>query len=526
MEKPRTTAGRLVFNSLCGVSVNVVTALVSVFLTPFILSKMGDKRYGVWAVLGSVYAYSTVLQFGLYSAINRHIPMHLARDEESKIREVTSSTMAFFLALGFVVVLSTLIFGERVLGLLVIPSDLIAPARIALYTLGIVASVCLGLNSFLAVLSGYQRYDLLALGRFIAIAIRVCLVVALLGRGEPLLFMALIFGATECLIGALNLCFAWPLMPAHPLQFRAIRWKVLKEMFGYGLNTFAYTVGAVVVAKTAEVINATSLPPEHVTYYALALLPPMVISGLVESFMGAIKPAVSDLDARNDVGRIRKITLLSQKYVLLFIMPAMAFFLIMGKDFYAVWLHRDMNQAVTLLYILAAGHLVRAAQFPIFLVLAGRGEHRIFGVMTIAMGIGAVGLALFFCRMLGWGSLSVALGSTMAMVVVCGIVLPYHCAKRLAIPIADFAWGCWIPAVYGVTPGILVLAVWKMWQPPTTLFELTLVAVSAALVFGLSIWILALDTAERSRFTGMACASTEKILPAPLFEILSRLRQL
>src|SRR5690348_10496813 len=123
MEKPRTTAGRLVFNSLCGVSVNVVTALVSVFLTPFILSQMGDKRYGVWAVLGSVYAYSTVLQFGLYSAINRHIPMHLARDEESKIREVTSSTMAFLLALGFVVILSTLMFGERILGLFVIPSE-------------------------------------------------------------------------------------------------------------------------------------------------------------------------------------------------------------------------------------------------------------------------------------------------------------------------------------------------------------------------------------------------------------------
>jgi O-antigen/teichoic acid export membrane protein len=336
--------------------------------------------------------------------------------------------------------------------------------------------------------------------------------------------MALIFGATECLMGALNLCFAWRLMPAHPLQFRAIRWKVLQEMFGYGLNTFAYTVGAVVVAKTGEVIIGVFLPPEHITYYALALLPPMMISGLVESFVASIKPAVSDLDARNDVRRIREITLLSQKYVLLFILPAMAFFLIMGKDFYGVWLHREMNQAVILLYILAAGHLVRAAQFPVFLVLAGRGEHRIFGVMAIAMGFGAVVLGLFFCRILGWGSQGVALGSTVAMVVVCGVVLPYHCAKRLGIAIADFARRSWIPALYGVSPGILVLTLWKMWQPPTTLFELTLVAVSTALVSVLSVWFLALDKTERSRFTGMAFASLEKFAAASLFEKITKLR--
>ena len=179
-----------------------------------------------------------------------------------------------------------------------------------------------------------------------------------------------------------------------------------------------------------------------------------------------------------------------------------------------------------LLYILAAGHLVRAAQFPLFLVLAGRGEHRVFGGMTLAMGFVAVVLGLFFCRMLGWGSIGVALGSTVAMVAVCGVALPYHCAKRLEIALADFARRSWFPAVYGVSPGILVLVLWKLWKPPATLFELALVAISTALVCGLSVWFLALDKTERSRFAGMAFASLEKFAPVSFFERITRLRRL
>jgi O-antigen/teichoic acid export membrane protein len=521
-----TTAARLALNSLSGVSVNLATALISVFLTPFILARMGDQRFGIWAILGSVYAYSSVLQLGLYSAINRHIPMHLARDDEEKIREVSSTTTAFFIILGSLVVLLTFLCGDRVLGFFVIPSNLLSPARLALYAVGIVAAVCLGLNSFAAILSGYQRYELMALGRLLAIALRVCLVVVFLSRGEPLWSMTLIFGATECLTGLMNFIFAWRLMPARPLQMSAIRWRVLREMLGYGLNTFAYTVGALAVAKTGEVIIGAYLPPEHITYYSLALMPPMMISGLVESFAASIKPAVSDLDSRNDIGRIRELTLLTQKYVLLFVIPAMAFFLIIGNDFYRVWLHREMNQAVILLYILAPGHLVRAAQFPTFLVLAGRGEHRIFGLMTMVMGIGAIGLGLFFCRILGWGSQGVALGSTTAMAIVCGVVLPIHCAKQLGLAFRDFFRRTLLPATCGVTPGVMMLALWKIGYPPTTLIELALVAASTGLVMLFSIWFLAFDKNERNLFTGMTLASMERFVPVSWFAKIARLRGL
>jgi hypothetical protein len=63
------------------------------------------------------------------------------------------------------------------------------------------------------------------------------------------------------------------LMPERPLQVAAIRRPVFREMFGYGVNTYVYAVGAIAVAKTGEVIVGSSMPPEHITYYTLALMP-------------------------------------------------------------------------------------------------------------------------------------------------------------------------------------------------------------------------------------------------------------
>jgi O-antigen/teichoic acid export membrane protein len=526
INRPRTTAKRLALNSVCSLSIAVTSALVSIFLTPFILSRMGDQRYGVWAVMGSVYAYSAVLTLGLYSAINRHIPVHVARGEEEKIREVASTTTAFFLAMGLLIMFVVFGCGDRLLACLVIPSSLLAPARLALYTVGIVAAVCLSLNSFAAVLSGYQRYDLMALGRLIAIGFRVGLVLAFLGRSEALFCMALIFGATESLVGLFNAWFAWRLMPSRPLRVGAIHWRVLREMFAYGVNTFIYAVGAIAVAKTGEVIVGTYLPPEHITYYTLALMPPMMLSGFVESLVAAIKPAVADLDTRNDLRRIQELTLLSQKYVLLFMVPAMAFFVILGGSFYRVWLHRDMNQALTLLYILAPGCLIHAAQYPVFLALAGRGEHRIFGILTLVMGLGAAGLGIFLCRVVGWGTAGVALGTTVAMIAVSGVVLPCHAAKRLGLALADFARRAWVPAAYGVSPAILLLVLWKLCQPPETLLELILAAGSTALVLALSVWFLSLGKSERNRFAGMAFDGLESFAPATWLEKITRPRQL
>ena len=67
------------------------------------------------------------------------------------------------------------------------------------------------------------------------------------------------------------------------------------------------------------------------------------MSEFVQAFTTAIKPAVSDLDTRDDQTRVRQIAFLTQKYSLLILIPAAAFLIVMGREFLTVWVG-DRNQ--------------------------------------------------------------------------------------------------------------------------------------------------------------------------------------
>ena len=71
----------------------------------------------------------------------------------------------------------------------------------------------------------------------------------------------------------------------------------------------------------------------------------LLLSEFLQAFTAAIKPAVSDLDARDDHTRVKLIAFLTQKYSLLVLIPAAAFLIVMGREFLTVWVAREVQRA-------------------------------------------------------------------------------------------------------------------------------------------------------------------------------------
>ena len=74
----RTDAALVVGNVLWNAAASLFGSVIAFLLVPFLLHRLGEAAYGVWALVGSVFAYSIVFQLGLASAINRFVPVRLA----------------------------------------------------------------------------------------------------------------------------------------------------------------------------------------------------------------------------------------------------------------------------------------------------------------------------------------------------------------------------------------------------------------------------------------------------------------
>src|SRR5437870_2424255 len=92
----RSHHSRVVRNVLSNWGAFVFAALVSFFLSPFLVRSLGDARYGVWVLLVSIVGYLGLLDLGVRGAVTRYVArFHAAREHDSANR-VASTALAVF----------------------------------------------------------------------------------------------------------------------------------------------------------------------------------------------------------------------------------------------------------------------------------------------------------------------------------------------------------------------------------------------------------------------------------------------
>jgi O-antigen/teichoic acid export membrane protein len=505
MSGPRrpSTLSRLLTNGAWNALSTVVAGAIAFLMVPLLLQHLGRDSYGVWVLIGSLFAYASILHFGLSSAINRHVPVALAKGDEDAVRRVLTTGSVFFAGVGAVVLVATVLLRLYFVAWFNVPEALAPEVERAVLVVGGMLALTVALQAFGAALSGYQRYDLSAISRIVFLLVRGAVLWALVRAGAGLLTVAWTFGLTELGVNVLQMLLGMRLMPTRPLAPRWFEPRLLREMLAYGGNTFLYSTGAVIAYKASEVVVGVMRRPEDVASYAVAATGVLTLSAVVESLSAAIKPAVSDLDARDEADAIRRLALAAQKFALLVILPSTAFLVLMGGDFLRLWTGSELREVSVAMALLAVGQAFRLAQQSNFLVLVGKGEHRFFGLAVLGVGALTIALTLIGVGPLDLGVIGAAGASCIAWAVIAGIVIPRHVDRQFGVTRGE-RWGRVIgPAVLGSAPGIALMGLWTAVRPLGSWLEVAVVTASVAAATAASAWRFSLEPAERTRLAGL-----------------------
>jgi O-antigen/teichoic acid export membrane protein len=494
---------RLLTNGAWNALSALVAGVLAFLLVPLLLRRLGEEVYGIWVLIGSLFAYSTVLHFGISSAINRYLPLYLARNDIEGIRRVVSTGTVFFSGVGAVIAILTLLLRSGITQWFQVAPSLATASRRAVLVVGLLSALTVVSQSFGAALSGYQRYDLMAVSRLLMLLLRGGALWMLLQQSSNLVAVAWVFGLTELGVNLLQYLMARRVLPRSVVRLSAFDRRLMYEMLGYGGNTFLYSVGAVVAYKASEVIIATMRPADEVARYSIAATGVLTLSALLESFSAALKPAVSALDARDEVGAIRELSLATQKFSLLLIIPSTAFLVLMGRAFLRLWTGKEQVDVVLAMALLAVGQAFRLSQQSNFLVLVGKGEHRFFGLSVLMVGgLTIIGTAVAV-GILNWGIVGAAAASALAWVLIAGTRIPAHVNAQLGIDSAERQRRVWWPVVAGCAPGVLLMAAWQHWHPLQSWSEILAVVLIVAVTTAVSAWRFSLEPVEQRRLLSL-----------------------
>jgi O-antigen/teichoic acid export membrane protein len=502
---PITTSKRLMSNTVLNMTASVITTFVNFYLITFFLSRLGELRYGIWVLIASIFQYRGILSMGLNSAINRYIPVYLAQDDDTGIGDIVSTSFFFLSSLCLLLVLLSGIIYFNFNSWFVIQPELIDTARVLVLIVGFSYALSFPLQISSAILSGIQRYDIINSFMLAFVAGRTILLVVLLFQGYGLLTMGLVFGGSEMMERLLLFFYSKKLLPQATVSVRRINFKLLWESTAYGTNLLLYTMGSLLLFKLGYILIGIFLDSAQISHFSIAVAPILALSGFTEVFSSAVKPAVSDLDARADTTRVSEIAFLTQKYTLLMLIPASCFFVVMARDFLGVWVGGKIQDAAVLnimasvMAIMTIAHTIRLVQYSNVIVLAGRGEHRIFGFFSIITAALFVVIAVMCLKVYHFGLIAVAWSGFFPVVLISGIILPFYCKRRLQTTFRETAARVWVPALSGTLPAVALIVAWKFIAAPQSWVQISGVIASTAIITGISSWFMSLSTPEHKR---------------------------
>ncbi len=88
-------------SSWFGLGMNVIVGL---FLSPFILHRLGDDAFGLWVLIFSITGYYGLFDFGIRSSIIRFVSKYTATRDYERLNEVLNTSLFSYscLAVNFI----------------------------------------------------------------------------------------------------------------------------------------------------------------------------------------------------------------------------------------------------------------------------------------------------------------------------------------------------------------------------------------------------------------------------------------
>ena len=451
-----SSAQRIVKNALANGAGLACEAIISFCMLPFILHRIGEAAYGVWAFTIAISGYMGILNLGFRPAINKYVAQYNATGEWQKIRDMLQASLFSYSACGSLIILSCLFLSLNVSTFFNIPVEFQKTAAIFILLTGFQMAAGLVAVVFGGVISGLQRYEINNGIEIFVMLSRTAIIVSFLGKYPSLNTIAAAHFSMVLLGDLITVIWAYKLADIAPLKlFRIPSGNALGPILKFSLITFVISTVGRIISYIDLPLIASIITIEAVTMYTIGSRLIKYLTNFVEVLSNVLAPATSDLQARDDMEGVQSIFLYSTRVASLVVFPTISFLMIFGDVFLKLWLGKEYPESYRVMCILGAANLVYLPQISTIPMLFGLARHKIVMYMAILSGCVTVILAFVLGARYGLQGIAFALGFPQALIY--GIICPVYVTAHVGLPYWSWLYSTYLKAMLPVVPFVLFL---------------------------------------------------------------------
>lgn len=466
-----STRSRLIVNAAAN-WLGTLAQMAAVFvISPVLVHRLGDQRYGVWAIVESILAYLTLFDLGIGAAVVRYIArFEGARDLQNINRTFSASLCLFAIAgLGVLAVASIVLWPAW--DLIPVPREYNSEAWWQLALLSFNLAVGLPLGVFAAVLDGLQRYAAKSAVRTGLLVVRSIALVWVVTHGGGLLYIALAVTIVALVEHGLLAILAFRFLPGLRFASRLVDSSAMRMIGGYSIDAFLAMIAGRISFQTDAIVIGAFLPLSQITFFAIPARLVEHAKGALRSITTVLTPHISRLEGQNDLEAIRRVFIKGTRYVLWLMVPVQIGLWTLGKPFLTLWIGPEhAERGYPVLAILALPLALALSQSVSGRILYGIGKLKFFSRMLLVEA--GLNLLLSLILVRPFGIVGVAWGTALPNLLLNLCVGAYTC-QVLGVGVPMYLRSSFVePCLAGVVLALMwlsfgsVLSIesWAVWM--------------------------------------------------------------
>ena len=428
-----------------------VSIIVSFFLSPFVVHRLGNIAYGVWVLANSSLTYMALLDLGMRGAVGYFVAKHQARGEHLESSRAVSVGLAFRTLISLVVILASLILAGFATKIFRIPSNMWTAAQWAIVLSGLNLSFSLLVGVFGGVLTALQCFGM-ANGLAIAqTLISTAGTVWVLNRGYGIVPLAILQLTVVLLLGIATITTCFRVYPELRLGFRFLDRRVLPELWRYSFYLFVIAASGQVIYYTDNLIVGVFLSAEAVTLYAIGGRFIAYLGELGASLAQTFLPVATNLAAQDQQDQLRRLLIQGTRAAFFVSLPIGEVLFFRGSTFIGLWMGQQYAQpSGRVLRILLLSTLALAGNRVGGNIVYGLGKHKPFALWQSCEAVANLTLSIYLVRKIGIDG--VAWGTVLPSLVSQIVLWPRYLSKLLNLTVWSYFQECWIRPALATAP--------------------------------------------------------------------------
>ncbi|MEO2045795.1 MAG: oligosaccharide flippase family protein, partial [Pirellulales bacterium] len=419
----------------------VLSAIVNLLITPLVIDGLSSSYYGVWAFINDLTAYSSLLYFGLGTALVRYISTARQDDNGVVISELVSTVTLMYFGMGLFCLLGMSCISPFV-GPWLLGDDLSATSRSMIQAATVLIGVQVLLmfvgSAFAGMLHGYERFDLANAAGMSVLLLRTAAIYLFVQGDNAMLQLAVITTCGEALRVLLLCILAHRVSPQLRIRLVNFSTNILRKIFGFAGAAFVIQLAARLINYTDTVVIGLMIGASATAYYSIAATFFVYGAQFSNSVTSVFMPRLAQQFRMNRVGEFRDTYIRCCSLATLigtYFAVSVAW---LGVPFIRIWIGDEFADEVGWVVIaLMVGYAAQVfyAQAPLVLFQA-QGSLRGLAVIRISEGVLNLALSL----VLGWfyGINGVATATLVSGVLIGLGITPYHSSRAVELPFRTY----------------------------------------------------------------------------------------